>query len=403
MILFERIFLPISAVSISIYIVIVIPLSFAVFLDLLRKKRFLLPKHTMPFLVTYVALMFLGLQGRNINVLIGRFLLFFAFLITYNLLIDIKFDNKIKLKLSFIIAILLFISTTTMLTDYFHITKFLKYLNLDSYHDFLKVGRPSSILGAETNFTSARLGALLPFLFYYILNEKKHTLKFSFVLFTLLLTVIAQILTGSRMGYITLLLTILVIIYLIFTKFNVKTILITILILVILSAIGVQVIKYELNNSSLSWRMRNVENFVKQKGDFSKGENSIAVRFILFVAGLDMIKNHPVFGVGLGNSRYETLKYINEGYGMRYLHNTFLGLGAENGLIPLILFLILYFHIIVKAIRLSSKDNFWLFLALSMVIQFINFFFLSDILNRVFWVILLPIGNLALLQKIDKQ
>ncbi len=398
MILFERIYVIHTMVSISLYRIILLPLSFFIFLDLIHKKRFIIPRYVFPFVITYSVMMFIGLQWRNTGVLIGRLILFYTFLITYNIFIITDFNKEFKMKLTFVITIMLFIASITMLSDYFHITKFIKYLKPEAYKDFVKVGRPSSILGAETNFTAARFGALIPFLFYYVFNEKKNVLRLAFALFTLLITIIAQLLTASRMGYITLAITLIIIFFYIMTKLDIKAILITILVLILLSSVAFQVIRYQLNNSSLSWRMRNMENFLNGKGNFNKGETSLTVRFILFFAGLDMIKHHPLLGVGVGNSKYKALDYINEGYGMRYLHNTFLSLGSENGLLPMILFITLFAAVFIKSIKLASNENFWLFFSISMAVQFINFFFLSDILNRVFWSILMPIGNLALLK-----
>jgi len=180
-------------------------------------------------------------------------------------------------------------------------------------------------------------------------------------------------------------------------KLDIKGKLLSLFIMIILIFSAIAVIKHQESTSKLSSRMENMKNFAQKKANITKGETSIAVRFILFIAGLDMIKHHPIFGVGLGNSKYESLKYIDEGYGKRFLHNTFLGIGAENGIIILGLFLFFYFLILFKAYKhyKKTKDDFWFFFSLVMIVQFVNYFLISDLPNRIFWTIILPIGNLV--------
>ncbi len=303
MILFENVNIFFGSFPVSLYRIFLLPILFVVFFDLIHKKIFYIPKYYFPFLIFYTAFLFIGLEPRNYTVLVRLISLFLIFLISYNILYTIDFDKKTKLKISFIISIILFISTITMFTDYLKITKLLKIVNMDSYKDFLKVGRPSSILGAETNFTASRFAALLPFSLYYVFNEKKNLIRLLFVLITVIFTILGIVLTGSRMGFITLTIIIMVTFFSKMTKLDIKGKLLSLFIMIILIFSAIAVIKHQESTSKLSSRMENMKNFAQKKANITKGENSIAVRFILFIAGLDIIKHHPIFGVGLGNSK----------------------------------------------------------------------------------------------------
>ena len=120
------------------------------------------------------------------------------------------------------------------------------------------------------------------------------------------------------------------------------------------------------------------------------------LRYFLFLIGVDLVKKNPLLGVGIGNSKYLTVKYTREPSEMRYLHNTYLGICSENGIIMLIIMLLfLSGIIIISTIRYRrEKDEFYFYFLVAFFVQLICWFFLSDFLNKLFWSLFLPIGLL---------
>ncbi len=72
-------------------------------------------------------------------------------------------------------------------------------------------------------------------------------------------------------------------------------------------------------------------------------DESVEFRKYLLLAGFDMIKRHPVTGVGLGNFRLETRR-LSEGGVVLTAHNTYLEVAAELGLPALLILLGLIFE-----------------------------------------------------------
>lgn len=93
-------------------------------------------------------------------------------------------------------------------------------------------------------------------------------------------------------------------------------------------------------------RTERVERFITLfSGDIT--ERTVASRLPLFDAGLELIYMNPIYGYGLGV--FQSLP----GYGLG-VHNTFLMIWGEAGIIPLILFLLLLISIGIKAFSLKE-------------------------------------------------
>ena len=93
---------------------------------------------------------------------------------------------------------------------------------------------------------------------------------------------------------------------------------------------------------------------------FSKRQQTVRERWVNNLATLDMGKANPVFGVGPGNFKTEWPKYFHQIYDdvidlTDGNHNTFLGLFAEVGLVGLIPYLLILYHMFRVGLRVYGK------------------------------------------------
>ena len=96
---------------------------------------------------------------------------------------------------------------------------------------------------------------------------------------------------------------------------------------------------------------------------FSKREDTVDYRRVNNATTLAMGKANPIFGVGFGNFQTEWPKYFRpiEGVPIRDLadgnHNTYLGRFAEVGLVGLILYLMIFYHMFRVGLRVYRKSE----------------------------------------------
>ena len=216
-----------------------------------------------------------------------------------------------------------------------------------------------------------------------------------FSLLTLFITVIAIILTGSRMG---LLAVGLIIFFVLFkeirsSKFIIKVgVTFFVIVLIILMAFSMKLIK---DQKKAQIRLESISSISKfDATTFEDMEHSMFVRLMLFSVGIQLIKNNPIFGVGIGNAKYLSIKYLPMFENMKHLHNTYLDIGSENGLIMLAIFLYILFSILWKSYKcyLRKEDDFCYYFSVAFFILIFCFFFLSDFSNKLYWNFFLPLG-----------
>ncbi len=95
-------------------------------------------------------------------------------------------------------------------------------------------------------------------------------------------------------------------------------------------------------------------------------EGSSDSRFNYIVSGFRMLRDHPIFGVGVNNyprfyERY-TMSYLETG--ARTAHSTWMLLLAESGFIGLILFSVLFFKMVGKAWKMRTGSPEWIMASL---------------------------------------
>ncbi len=122
------------------------------------------------------------------------------------------------------------------------------------------------------------------------------------------------------------------------------------------------------------------------------------IRLALWQGGLEMVREHPLGGVGLGTFKDRLLKYAPPGFDIQYLaHNTYLEMGAESGIPALLAFagLFVFTWINLAQTRRAAKKSGSLFvyqLAGSIQAGMAGFavavFFISAQFLKLFWFML---------------
>ncbi len=402
-ILFERISIP--KFPVSYFRLTAGAVMFIVVLQAVRTRQFMISRKMILFMAIVLIPAILGLEGRNLRVLFQYVFGFFISVTVYNL-IPRAWTEKEKTALAFVLALIGTIGALTLITDYFGWTKFTLLFSKEIYNE-AQSGRGAGILGGETNFTAARLTCLLPFALYLIL--KPNRLKYApfFGLPFVLIIVVGVILTGSRMGYLALAQVVfLVMIYELGTSSWTRKLL-TIGALVITLGIGVFALSFLKNQAQAMSRFESLEsvsNLSSASYNDQEFDDSLLNRFILFWIGVDIIHQHPILGVGIGNAKYIPPKLFPFEGNIKYLHNTFLEFGAENGL-PALAAMILFFVGLLRLLFRRSretKDPFLYYFFIGLYILLFNWIFLTDFTNKLFWSCFLPV-SLALTQPFSRD
>ena len=314
---------------------------------ILRQKFFFNYKKRVVFILYFLFLVFSGFSlffAANISTGIVSFVsLIIVFISIINLIILLQ--NKLDLiyKISFLIAISVFVKSFIELNNFIQVSKAESLI--------IALGNLKGNTG-NINILSASLSIKIPFLFIgiiYYSNWKK-----VFLLVSLFLSTVLIFLSGSRAAYLSLFLeTILfLIIYIkIETPFKQKKATILFLSLLILFSFLTSNLIFK--NSRDTGRYKSIASRVEQTYDLK--DSSINMRFGLWKNAVEIIQKNPFTGVGVGNWKLESLPYenkmINDFGASIHAHNDFLEIAAETG----ILNGIIYFTIFVLLIYLNFK------------------------------------------------
>jgi O-antigen ligase len=136
-------------------------------------------------------------------------------------------------------------------------------------------------------------------------------------------------LTFSRTGVLAMMLSLFVVGYWIAREKRIATVLVTLAILVLIAAVLPETFWARVGTIGPSMEGR---------------RESFGTRVDLWSMGLQMIRDHPILGVGLGNFATATMRYAHGEYLMSRLvaHNAYMSVVAETGIIGLCLFLALH-------------------------------------------------------------
>lgn len=309
----------------------------------------------------YIFLFFLII---SISILISKhtivslrdYIIFISYFLIYFIIL-----NNIGNRKEFDSFIILFFITSFLVSIYslFHYYGFISYLK--------EFGPVISTIG-QKNWTSNYLALIFPIMFSYFLLEKSKRKKiFYFVALSIVYATL--MICQSRGIWISISLTSIFAIYIIF-KFNLiktfkenqKWLVLLIFIFIIITII------YSTDNPLNKGAITVTE---RAMSTFDEKDPSINTRILIWKNDLQMIRDRPFLGGGLGSFR---LNYLN--YQAKYLqdnpsyikywahageaHNEYLQIGAEMGLIGLGIFLsiiFIFYNLILKYLKKESRDN----------------------------------------------
>ena len=292
--------------------------------------------------------------SNTIRVSFGDYIIFISYIILYFMVFDVinrkkEFDSFVKI----------FFITSFLVSIY----ALIQYYGLDPY--FSELSQIASTIG-QKNWISNYLAIIFPIIFSYFLLEKRRKNK---LIYYLLLSVLyaTLLICQSRGIWISISFTLIFAIYIIvkFKLFEVfkknKKWLIALFIIFLIITI-VYSTDNPLNKSAITVSQRALSTFDEK-------DPSINTRLLIWWSALDMIKDKPLFGSGIGTFKMNYLDYqadflqknpdyIKFSGKASEAHNEYLQILAELGISGFTVFLSLIFVFYSLTLKyLKNKHN----------------------------------------------
>lgn len=333
--------IPFTQVVSTIYLILCLFLSIVFF----KKDSFFLQKELLVPLCLYFFMMFSLLWSDYTSTDFFRkysqlFFIPTLFIINYKLLNKKKIETIIK---GFIIGCLLSILFCNIYATYRAATFYPGgfYAIVQPGHDLIKsisdggnlyFGRYFSIFHQTVYFSAFLTIALM-----FLIDKPFKNQKINIVFFLILLVGVFQVSNRSSFLVIFFLFTF----YLIkkYKKFSIKTNLLLITSLIIILTIFLSNPRFNKTLKSIYASSMNIN---------PNATSSHGVRLLVWKASLDLIKEAPVFGYGIGDydivleDFYKTNKYKSALNGKLNSHNAYLSLMVQVGVVGLLLFLLMF-------------------------------------------------------------
>lgn len=199
-------------------------------------------------------------------------------------------------------------------------------------------GRITGLITPDPNYSAARIATLFPLLYMMFKNEKKLKIKV-FTILSMFFSVIFIVLSYSRMGYLTLLLMVsLLVFYNFINRRGFKKIIFVYKLLILFLIILIFALPYLNFNNRIMIRFLSI--FNREVGN-KASQASVSNRLSLLISGLKMFFDNLLLGVGIGKFPVFAEKY--GAHAPLVAHNTFLQIGAELGFLGISLFLTLFY------------------------------------------------------------
>jgi len=313
-------------------------------------------KINLPIYLFIIMLIFSLMISNTILVSVRDYVIFTSYIVIYFLIInniDSEKEFNSFIKIFFLIS---FIVSLYTLIQYYGFDPYLNDLN-----------SLTSTIG-QKNWISNYLAMILPVVFSYFLIEqtKKNKIKYFFLLSILYATLM---ICQSRGIWISISLTVILAIYIIF-KFNLLKafkenkrwlvlLLITFMIITVIYSTD-----NPLNKSAITVPQRALSTFDEQ-------DPSINTRLLIWKTTLEMIKDRPILGSGIGTFKMNYLNYQaeflkNNPYYIQYsgkageTHNEYLQMWAELGIIGLGIFIgiiLTFYSLIINYLKKNKSEK----------------------------------------------
>lgn len=324
-------------------------------LEILNKKKFIYIKNSLnlPFLLL-IGLMTISLvRSEYFAVSFKDYVIFLSYFLLFFLVI-----NNIKQKQQFDIFIQLFFFTSFVVALF----ALLHYYGLDPY--LKDIRKLISTIG-QKNWTSNYLAMIFPIVFSYFLLEKNNRKIIYYLLLSILYTIL--IIFQSRGIWISAGLTLILGIFFLY-KFKLINILKKNkkwLFLIFITFVLITII-YSTRNP-----LNKNANTIPQEitSIYEDNFSSLNPRLLIWNTTLEMIKDRPFLGMGIGLFKMDYLdyqagfleqnpNYLKYGSRSEEAHNEYLQLAAELGIIGLAIFLYIIFMFYRSALKfLKEKEG----------------------------------------------
>tara|TARA_Y100000996_G_scaffold403399_1_gene376320 strand:+ start:454 stop:1740 length:1287 start_codon:yes stop_codon:yes gene_type:complete len=343
----------ISVLNLFVILYLLKSINLNFFIDHIRYKN-----HYISYLLVIICSLLSLTYTENLIEGIITFSKFFSLFISFSLIIYIVYKSKIDfIKLLFMFIVVALIAETYVINS-----KVFKSVILNG--NLLTRSMEFTGLTGNINISSFSILIKLPVLIYLIYKEKKHL--YLFLLNLLLISSLVSILVlFSRAAIIGLILVVITSLLYYLVKEKRKVVVQTILVSL---SICISYLTYNFLNE------KNTFDLIEER--FSTvaqptSDQSVSQRVTFYRIALEDIKNHPLTGVGIGSWKLLSIQRSNEllgGYMLPYLvHNDFLEIGAESGVLSLFsyLFFIFFPFIILLKRSINFKNNNLYFLVLT--------------------------------------
>lgn len=267
------------------------------------------------------------------------FIVFGLFTFLYAINKEYVFKQSITLFLNFILCLVVY----NYIEKKSDLERIMKYFILGSllsigfiyYQSDIFSGERIGEFLANVNMLALIFFISISFLTYFMISRKNW-----FLLIPGLIMFIFIILTGSRKGFLSIVLFILLM-SLFLSKNWMKGIVKTLIVVVILFMIFKMVImKNEVFYSVLGKRIVTMDNYFSGNQQIDR---STAERAFMYQFGIEQIRKRPIWGYGLDNYR---VLLLSSGLGREtYSHNNYIELLVNGGLIGLVLFYAMYLYL----------------------------------------------------------
>ena len=260
------------------------------------------------------------------------------------------------------------------------IAAFVLIEGLVALNSFFTVVKTDSMLAAlsqlkgntgNINIFAASITGRIPFLLLAILHFKDW--KKWFVVFSLFLSAFLVLLTASRASYIALFIIVVSFIIVQFILKSERKDKVTVLSAVLIPlVVAFAASSYMFSKSEDTGRFASISSRVATINPVNSTDGSVNVRLKYWDNALKIANENPVFGIGLGNWKIESLPYEKEISNRLTVsdhpHNDFLEIAAETGYLNLIVYLSIFvFALVISIKRIRKNDN-----ELSQMIAFIT-------------------------------
>ncbi len=308
------------------------------------KKQFKVDKLFFLFLCLAVIGFCSALLGNDFSVSL-RPALEICFYPLFSLMVLNLVDSRVKLK--WIIITLVFASffqASIGILEYIFNTQLFTNPSVASTLDEIKIGSTTKVrVGGtwDSNFFGVILVTAIPLAIIMTYINKRILMKIVF-LTGLILLILGLVYSFTRAVMLAAVVAFLFLIYKNKAGLRLSPVKIFSLLIALILTTGIIYYSNSLYLSTYIERIKSISNILRYDAiNFSNSKQDIAIaaRLVQYSEAIRMIRSNPLLGVGPGNSIYDMAKHTAYPQYIGNIHNIFLLLTAENGMLSLLIYL----------------------------------------------------------------